>query len=81
MHSKRHVFRDYPRPLIRCCRVLLSSLAVLLLTGSSRSAPPEVVWVHVPAGGVATWFPAGTPLRILAPEQFNARFGCGDPGI
>ncbi len=72
MHFKRHVFRDYPRPLIRCCRVLLSSLAVLLLAGSSRSAPPEVVWVHVPAGGVATWFPAGTPLRFLAPEQFNA---------
>jgi hypothetical protein len=55
--------------------VLLSSLAVLLLAGSSRSAPPEVVHVHVPASGVATWFPAGTPLRILPPEQFDALLG------
>jgi len=33
--------------------------------------PPEVIRVHVPAQRVTTWFPAGTPLRTLSPDEFS----------
>jgi hypothetical protein len=72
MQPKKQIIRNHPRPLGRGRRVLLSILAVLLLASSSRSAPPEVIRVHVPTSGVATWFPAGTPLRIVTPEQLDA---------
>jgi hypothetical protein len=45
---------------------LLPVLVVLL-----AAAPPEVVRVHVPASQVTTWFPAGTPLRIMAVNEFE----------
>ena len=34
--------------------------------------PPEVVRVRLPAARVSTYFPAGTPLRTLAVEPFEA---------
>src|SRR5262249_10995571 len=49
---------------------VLSLLMVLVLPGASA---PEVVRVRVPAKDVSRWFPPGTALRIMAPEDFESR--------
>ena len=36
------------------------------------AAPPEIIRVHIPDGQAASWFPAGTPLRMMAPERFES---------
>ena len=36
------------------------------------AAPPEIIRVHVPAAQATGWFPAGTPLRIMAPDRFES---------
>ncbi|MFO0888674.1 MAG: hypothetical protein U0790_05935 [Isosphaeraceae bacterium] len=51
----------------RAVRLATALLATALLAGA---APPEVIRVHLPAGRVTTWFPAGTPLRTMSPEEF-----------
>ena len=36
------------------------------------AAPPEIIRVHVPAAQATGWFPAGTPLRMMAPDRFES---------
>ncbi|MGD0039186.1 MAG: hypothetical protein ABSE84_02010, partial [Isosphaeraceae bacterium] len=36
------------------------------------AAPPEIIRVHVPATQATGWFPAGTPLRMMAPDRFES---------
>ena len=59
-----------PSPKVGVGARLFALLAAFLL--STGAAPPEVVRVHIPAGQVTTWFPAGTELRMLSAGQFDS---------
>ena len=50
----------------------LGLLVFVLAAAPGRAEPPEVVRARVPSKKVANWFPADTPLRLLAPEEFEA---------
>jgi hypothetical protein len=47
-------------------------LALLALVSTAPAAPPQVVRVRIPSAQVAGWFPAGTELRMVDVEQFDA---------
>ena len=47
-------------------------LALCVLFAAVGAAPPEIIRVHVPAAQATTWFPAGTQLRIMAPDRFES---------
>jgi len=47
-------------------------LALSALFPGVGAAPPEIIRVHIPDAQAAGWFPAGTPLRIMAPERFES---------
>ena len=47
--------------------LLLSSFTVV------SAAEPEIIRVRVPAKDLSKWFPPGTELRILSPQEFDAR--------
>ena len=47
-------------------------LLLLSLVMSSSASEPEIVRVRVPAKDVSQWFPAGTELRVMPAEQFDA---------
>ena len=49
----------------------LLAVALLLFAGSSGASDPEIVRVRVPASEVSKWFPAGTELRVMPPDQFE----------
>ncbi len=70
-----------PVPRHRLAAGLIVAFAVASLGGST----PEIVPVRVPASRVATWFPAGTNIRVLTPERFEEltkaiRASRGQPG-
>ncbi len=47
-------------------------LAQSVLLAAVGAGPPEIVRVHVPAAQATGWFPAGTPLRLMAADRFEA---------
>src|SRR5271165_3674010 len=46
-------------------------LALSALFAAVGAGPPEIVRVHIPAAQATGWFPAGTPLRMMAPDRFE----------
>ncbi|MBV8126359.1 MAG: hypothetical protein JO114_01695 [Planctomycetaceae bacterium] len=46
--------------------------ALSALFSAVGAAPPEIIRVHVPAAQATGWFPAGTPLRMMAPDRFES---------
>ena len=78
---------NHPRqsPLSRAAGLRLwwiAAVAPLILAsgGPAQADPPEVVRVRVPAKKMADWFPAGEPLRLLAPAEFDALLKAADEG-
>jgi len=51
-----------------------------VLTTTGRAESPEVVRARVPSKKVANWFPPGTPLRLLTPEEFEGLLKSADEG-
>ncbi len=49
---------------------ILVALSVLIL--AVGAGPPEIVRVHVPSAQATACFPAGTPLRMMAPDRFES---------
>ena len=47
-------------------------LALSALFPAVGAAPPEIIRVHVPDAQAAGWFPAGTPLRMMAADRFES---------
>ncbi len=50
---------------------LLLVLGFLLARVQAGAAPPEILRIRVPTAQVPGWFPAGTPLRMMAPDPFE----------
>jgi hypothetical protein len=48
---------------------------------SAGAAEPEIVRLRVPAQDVSRWFPAGTELRVLPAERFDALVRAAMKGI
>src|SRR5262249_45768576 len=53
--------------------LLLLIAAVVIVSGGAAMPGPEVYRVRVPAKDVTKYFPAGTGLRILSPQEFESR--------
>lgn len=55
---------------------LFAALGLLVfapaIAAVGRAEPPEIVRTRAPSKKVANWFPADAPLRLLAPEEFEA---------
>lgn len=61
----------------------IASLALLVAVGGDapcRADAPEVVRARVPSKKVADWFPAGEPLRLLAPDEFDSLLKAAEAG-
>ena len=58
----------------RCFKAMRGSLLLLVLgfpLAAAGAPGPEIIRIRVPAEQVPGWFPAGTPLRMMAPEAFQ----------
>ena len=67
-----------PRPGL--VPVVLPLLLVVLLAPTTGAGPPEVLQLRVPSSRTSTWFPAGTELTGLAPDQFKELLGAARAG-
>jgi len=67
------VLRGQCQAAVRPLRAIL--LALSGLVAAAGAAPPEIIRVRIPAAGATGWFPAGTPLRMMATEEFESLLG------